>query len=140
MLKKRNYILPLLALAALCWLYWPAQPSYIPRDVRGLWKTDHPRYADRYLDISEAIFTVGQGDRTLQVFFVQRVEQKALGAGQAYTLHYTSADHGDQAPSTLTFHVASTANGRRLQLPNQKGINWYRETPPGHAARKTGRP
>lgn len=138
MIKNLKFLWPLLALAILCWSYWPAPPSYIPQDIRGLWKTDHPRYADRYLDISEAIFTVGQGDRKLQVFFVQRVERTTVGPRQQYTVHYTDANHVDQAPSTFRFHIASTANGRRLQLPNPKDVDWYRETPPKHAGEETG--
>lgn len=138
MMKRLRFGLPLVALAVLCWLYWPAQPSYIPQDIRGIWKTDHPRYADRYLDISEAIFTVGQGRRKLQVFFVQRVEREKTGGGEQFTLFYTAADPAGQGPRTFTFYVEAAAEGRRLQLKNPKDIYWYRETPPEHAAQKAG--
>jgi hypothetical protein len=131
--KNIFLVLALTALAAACWWYWPTPPSYIPQNLWGVWRTDNPRYADRYLDISEAIFTIGQGDRRLQVFFVQRVERMATGGRETYTLYYKAPDSTDEAPRTLAFEVGPQKDGRPLRLKNQKGITWYRETPPDQA-------
>ena len=140
MAKKILLILVLLAVGTLCWLYWPAPPSYIPEHLRGVWKTDHPRYADRYLDISEAIFTIGQGDQRLEVLFVRQVERKTVGALEQYTLHYADAERARGALATFSFLTESTEDGLRLQLINQRDIAWFRETAPPAAPQEADRP
>lgn len=131
--QKIMLILALLALAAFGWFYWPTPPSYIPQGLWGLWKTDHPAYADRYLDISEAIFTIGQGNRRMEVFFVRHVDLQPVGPRTQYTLHYTDANNADQALQTFTFSTEATPDGLRLQLKNQPNIFWYQESPPRQA-------
>lgn len=118
----------LLVLTAMLCIYWPEEQSFVPKPLWGVWKTDHDRYADRYLDISEAIFTIGQGGEKLQVLFVQRVETAPAGDWERFTLHYIDQE-GDSAPlQTMSFFFQHHSNGRRIRLQNQDSILWYPES------------
>ena len=109
-------------------LCWRSPARYLPEKVWGVWKTDHARYAGRYLDISEAIFTVGQGGRQLQVFFVQDVDTAAVGPREAFTLHYRETFDSGEPVQTLRLFLTHTDAGPRLQLNEHNGIVWYRES------------
>ena len=128
MMRHWKIILPLIIIAAVGVINWPAPRSYIPEKLWGVWKTGHDRYADRYLDISEAIFTLGQGQDNLKVLFVQRVESGPAGEQERFTLHYR--DHEDsRAPlQRFTFYYLPEDTESRIVLKNQPSIFWYRET------------
>jgi hypothetical protein len=128
MMKWIKVILPLLALSAVGLFYWPQRPTYLPEKLWGVWKTDNDRYADRYLDISEAIFTIGQGREHLQVFFFQRADMTPVGAHERHTIYYREHEGTKEPLQTFTFDFFTTDEGDRLQLKNQKDIIWYRDT------------
>jgi hypothetical protein len=119
--------LPLGVLLTPLLLYWPKPPSYLPEKLWGVWKTDHERYAGRYLDISEAIFTIGQGREHLQVFFVQRVDRVPAATHERYTLYYLTREQAGEPLQTLSVDFFTTDEGDRIRLKNQKDILWYRE-------------
>jgi hypothetical protein len=121
-------ILPLLALSFLALFYWPDQPTFMPDKVWGTWKTTDPRYADRYLDISEAVFAIGQGEQRLQVFFFQRVDVKPDGRHERYTLYYRPDEKTGRPLQRFTFDFITTDEGPRIQLKHPKGIVWFRES------------
>ena len=127
-MKFIKIIVPLLALLAAGLLYWPEQPSYIPKKLWGVWQTDNEEYAERYLDISEAIFTIGQGEEKIQVFFIHQVKMDLEGPRERYTLSYREHEKTSAPIQTFTFFFDKTETGDRLQLKNQNNILWYRET------------
>jgi hypothetical protein len=141
-MKWMKIILPLLALSALALLHWPDQPTFMPKKVWGIWKTTDPRYADRYLDISEAVFAIGQGEQRLQVFFFKRVDMTPNGPYERYTLYYRPNTHTSSPLQSFTFDFINTGEGPRIQLKNQKNIIWFREgeRQATEAARETARP
>lgn len=126
-MKFIKIIVPLLALLAVGLLYWPNQPSYIPKKLWGVWQTDHERYAGRHLDISEAIFTIGQGQDHIQVFFIHQVKMALAGSRERYTLYYREHEKTQEPLQTFTFYYHKTEEGDRLQLKNQENILWYRK-------------
>ena len=127
-MKFIKIIVPLLALLAVGLLYWPNQPSYIPKKLWGVWQTDLERYAGRHLDISEAIFTIGQGQAKIQVFFIHQVKMDLAGPRERYTLFYREHEKTRAPLQTFTFYYDKTEAGDRLQLKNQENILWYRKT------------
>lgn len=127
-MKDIKIIVPLLALLAAGLLYWPDRPSYIPKKLWGVWQTDHERYAGRHLDISEAIFTIGQGQEKIQVFFIHQVKMDQAGPRERYTLFYREHEKTSAPLQTFTFYYDKAEAGDRLQLKNQNNILWYRET------------
>ena len=126
-MKYIKIIVPLLALLAAGLLYWPDQPSYIPKKLWGVWQTDHPNYAGRQLDISEAIFTIVQGQEKIQVFFIHRVKMELAGPRERYTLYYREHEKANEPLQTFTFYYDKTETGDRLQLKNQTQITWHRQ-------------
>ena len=135
-------VLPLLALSALTLVYWPDQPTFMPEKVWGFWKTSDPRYADRYLDISEAIFAIGQGKQRLQVFFFRRVDMKPNGPHERYTLYYRPDEQTGSPLQSVTFDFITTDEGPRIQLNHPKNVVWFREgdRQTSGATRETARP
>jgi hypothetical protein len=140
-MKWIKTILPFLAICALALFYWPDQPTYMPEKVWGIWKTDDPRYAGRYLDISEAVFAIGQGRQRLQVFFFQHVDINLNGPHERYTLYYRPHERAKSSLQRFSFDFIATDAGPRIKLKNQKHILWYRETnpPPASADSETAR-
>ena len=126
-MKFIKIMVPLLALLAVGLLYWPDRPSYIPQKLWGVWQTDHKRYAGRHLDISEAIFTIGQGQEKIQVFFIHKVKKTLEGQRERYTLYYREHEKAQEPLQTFTFYYRETEDGDRLQLKNQEEIIWYRK-------------
>ena len=133
-MKSLKVIVPILALLAIVLFYWPEQPSYIPQKLWGVWQTDYDRYADRHLDISEAIFTIGQGQEKIQVFFIKQVKMTPAGQRERYTFHYRAHGETKDALQTFTFYYEKTDEDERLQLENQDDIHWYRVTDLGTPA------
>ncbi len=124
-LKNMTIMIALIAFAALVYVYWPEKQSFIPQKLWGVWKTDHERYAGRYLDISEAIFTIGQGQDTMQVLFVRRVETAPAGEWVRYTLYYHDQEEDDAPLQTFAFLFQHHSEGRRIKLKNPKNMIWH---------------
>jgi hypothetical protein len=138
-MKTIKIIVPLLALVVVGFLYWPDRPSYIPQKLWGVWQTDHERYAGRYLDISEAIFTIGQGQQQLQVFFIHQVKMDIVGHGERYTLFYREHAKNQEPLQTFTFFFQKTQEGDRIQMSNQGDILWHRTADHRRTAAAPGR-
>lgn len=138
-MKTIKIIVPLLALLAVCLFYWPERPTYIPQKLWGIWQTDHERYAGRYLDISEAIFTIGQGQQQLQVFFIHRVKMDIVGHRERYTLFYRKHAKNQEPLQTFTFSYQKTQDGDRIQISNQGDILWHRTADHRRTAAAPGR-
>lgn len=139
--KWMNAILLFLTICALVLFYWPDQPTFMPEKTWGIWKTDDPHYADRYLDISEAVFAIGQGRQRLQVFFFRHVDIDLKGPHERYTLYYRPDERTASPLQHFSFDFVTTDAGPRIKLNNQKHIIWYREADllPTSADSETGR-
>lgn len=120
-------VLALLTLGLLYWLYGQHRPSYIPEKLWGVWKTEHDRYRDRHLDISEAIFTIGHGQAKIQVFFVQRVDRAPAGRREHVTLYYRAPDAPVAPLQTFSFYYSRQDGKDCIQLTHQEDILWYRK-------------
>jgi hypothetical protein len=138
-MKYIKVIAPILALLAVCLFYWPERPTYMPKKLWGIWQTDQERYAGRYLDISEAIFTIGQGQQQLQVFFIHQVKMDIVGPRERYTLFYREHAKNQEPLQTFTFFLQKTQEGDRIQMRNQGDILWHRTTDHRRTAAAPGR-
>ena len=125
-MKFIKIIVPLLILLAVGLLHWPDQPSYIPQKLWGVWQTDNEEYAGRYLDISEAIFTIGQGREKNQVYFIHQVKMDIAGPRERYILFYREHKKNKEPLQTFTFFFHRTKEGDHLQLSNQGDVFWHR--------------
>lgn len=125
-MKSIKVIVPILALLAVCLFYWPERPTYIPKKLWGVWQTDQEAYADRYLDISEAVFTIGQGQQGIEVFFIQQVKMERIDQRERYTLYYRKAGSTKEPLQTFSFFYRKTEKGERLQLQHPGDILWHR--------------
>ena len=137
-MKYIKVIAPILALLAVCLFYWPERPTYIPKKLWGIWQTDQERYADRYLDISETIFTIGQGREKIQVYFIHQVKMDIAGPRERYILFYREHKKNKEPLQTFTFFFHRTKEGDHLQLSNQGDVFWHRAADHRRAATAPG--
>jgi hypothetical protein len=126
-LKSIGITAALLALLAGGLVCGPRPPGTTPAPLRGVWITDHDPYAGRYIDISAALFSIGQGGGRIQVGFIERVEMADEGTRARYTLHFRAPAENQDAPDVVVLYLQEEGGQVRLQLKNQPGIHWHRE-------------
>lgn len=62
--------------------------SSVSADLNGVWKTQAPNYADRFLEISDHVILFGTGGDTLESYVIERVETQPDGTKTLYTITY----------------------------------------------------
>lgn len=91
----------------------------IPRQVVGLWTSDHPNYSDRFFVITNAIIILGVGDRNMEVYMVENV----VSADTAfYTVKYVK--HPGGIPLDFSFFWERQSDGGRIRFKNQRNVVW----------------
>lgn len=139
-MKSIGITAALLALLAGGLIGGPRPPGTTPAPLWGVWQTDHDPYAGRYIDISAALFSIGQGGGRIQVGFIERVEMADEGTRARYTLHFRAHEEDQGAPEVVVLYLQEEGGQVRLQLKNQPGIHWYREAGQDLAVWPSGSP
>ena len=101
----------------------PANGQTVPEHLLGVWKTTHPKYADRYFEIRKDVIIFGQGEGKSEFHAIASVDQSAEGKSTLYTITHISHD-GQRF--TFAFSYLPDDNGA-LRFKNQKDITWMRE-------------
>jgi hypothetical protein len=78
----------------------------VPSHLVGRWKTDAPRYAERWLEIRPDALAFGMGRVPLDVHPIERIEiEPEPGGGATFRLHYTEVEG---FPDALVVHYRGT--------------------------------
>jgi hypothetical protein len=95
----------------------------LPTQLEGVWRTDDPRYQDRFLELSPTfvILVTGRSDRA-SVQWIDKVEIETLGEATAFTVYSTDYLEGTHHEMALQFTLA---NGGELPFKNQSQV-WKR--------------
>lgn len=113
----------LLALAAVTGLAGCGGETPVPEELLHVWRTDHPGYEDRYLDIRRHSVVFGTGGASSVGHPIERVElEDAEDDGFLCVLHYRTRDGGD-AQLRLVYEPGPP---QRLRFENRKET-WVRE-------------
>jgi len=72
------------------------EPVTLPEELCGRWITDDPKYAGRYLELSNETLRFGNGDEVIEESAVVRIERSGEGADFHYDVTYTDAN-GDES-------------------------------------------
>lgn len=97
----------------------------VPEHLLGVWKTTHPKYADRYFEIRKDVVIFGQGEGKSEFHAIASVDQSAEGKSTLYTITHVSHD-GQRF--TFAFYYYPDDH-KALRFKNQKDIEWTREKP-----------
>ncbi len=98
-------------------------PRLLPKEIEGVWTTDDPRYADRFLELSQAFVIVVTGRRDApRVEWVDKVQTSPSTSRTTYRI--SSTDRSGENGEELTIFF-SAANGGEIRFPNQKAV-WRR--------------
>jgi hypothetical protein len=97
----------------------------VPDNILGVWKTSHPKYADRYFEIRKDVIIFEQGEGKSEFHAIADVDQSANGESTLYTITHVSHD-GQRF--IFAFYYRPDDHGA-LWFKNQKDIKWTREKP-----------
>ncbi len=98
-------------------------PRLLPKEIEGVWSTDDPRYADRFLELSQAFVIVVTGRRDApRVEWVDKVQTSPSTSGMTYRISSTDRSGENGEEMTIFF---SAANGGEIRFLNQKAV-WRR--------------
>lgn len=113
----------LIAVAATITGCQPGPGKTVPDNIIGIWKTSHPKYADRYIEIKSDALVFGTGGDTFRRHAIAEVEVSRQGDSTLYTISYTNQH--EQRYRFAFFY--DPANNGTMRLKNQQHITWTRE-------------
>lgn len=94
----------------------------VPADLYGVWKTSAPKYADRFMEISEGVILFGTGKDTLESYVLDSVDIQPDGTKTLYTITYLDRDMEELR---LSFYYEP--GGKPLMtFKNQDHLMWTR--------------
>lgn len=94
----------------------------VPDTLVGVWKTSHPKYADRFIEIKKEFVIFGTGGESSTVHAIADVDRIHDGKN-IYTI--THLNHAGQRYSFSFYYDPS--NDGTMRFRNQKDILWTRE-------------
>lgn len=95
----------------------------VPDNLLGVWKTTHPKYADRFFEIKNDLIIFGQGDGKSEFHAFADIESTREGKQIFYTIIHIN-HHGQRF--TFSFYYDPT-DGGTIRFKNQKQIVWTKE-------------
>jgi hypothetical protein len=97
------------------------EPVRLPEELCGRWATDDPKYAGRYLELSNEAIRFGNGDEELAVCAVVSIERSGQGADVHYDVTYLDSNSEE---SIFSFsHHATRAS---IRIAHSPGRIWKR--------------
>ena len=101
-------------------VFLPERPTPLPDELVGVWTTSHPKYADRYLDLTKATIIFGTGKESIDTNFISNVEKTLQDKAILYTIYF----HRVGGPEDKVSFYYDPANGGIIRFKNQKHIDW----------------
>lgn len=93
----------------------------LPPEVLGRWRTQEPRYADRFVELSEDTIRIGTGGTMATSHPIRAVRSEPHPSGTLYTIEY--GNEGNEATFAFYFEAAQ----RVLRLRSRPGFAWSLE-------------
>jgi hypothetical protein len=90
----------------------------VPQHLIGEWKTTAPKYADRYLKLSEQTVTFGIGEGQEAAHNIDKIKSEQRDSTTVYTFYYRDAE-GQKDSLTVTYRPD---DGGTLQIKNSVEI------------------
>jgi hypothetical protein len=120
---QKKGLVSLLLILAISFVWHCGYERSAPNELVGVWKTQDPKYTNRFLEIDTDTITFGTGEGTFETYTIKKIKKGHETKGMLYTVHYE-----DEAGNTYTFaFYYSPEMGGVLRLKNQKEIIWKKE-------------
>jgi len=101
------------------------QRASVPAHLQGVWKSSHPKYADRFLIITQENIIFGIGGGQSESHSITSVKQVLEEDRILYTISYVSAE--GQIYRLAVIH--NPIEKGTIRLKNQRQVAWWREKP-----------
>ena len=92
-------------------------------DLIGVWKTEDPKYEDRFFQLEPQTLSLGIGEGRVNTYRIQSVRWSLDPVGTLYTVSYW--DYQEQMADTFAFYY-NPVDGV-IRLKNQRQIAWRKE-------------
>lgn len=96
--------------------------NIVPENLVGVWKTSHPKYADRFLEIKNNIIIIGKGKETIGLHPIVAFDHHWEGNSVLYTISHIN-DHGKRYTTSLYYEPTNGV----IRLKNQTHVIWTKE-------------
>jgi len=93
-------------------------------ELIGVWKTEDPKYEDRFFQLEPQTLSLGIGEGRVNTYRIQSVRWSLDGIGTLYTVSYW--DYQEQTAETFAFYYDPV--GGVIRLKNQRQIEWRKES------------
>jgi hypothetical protein len=93
-----------------------------PPELLGVWRTDHPDYRDRYMEIRPREIVFGTGAGTSATYLINRLRLSETESRIDYTIYYDNEEGQEYAFSIIYEYQG----GGQIMLPNQRNMVWRR--------------
>ena len=123
----RRSIIAIAVLASLWSCKAAEEPVVVPRELIGVWKTDDPRYVDRYFELTVDTITLAMGEDGKKSYPVQKLEKRSDTPGISYALTYRNPI--EDVVDTLSFDYEPTEGGA-IRFKNQRDLVWRKASKP----------
>lgn len=97
------------------------EPVAVPAELRGVWKTAHPRYEDRFFELTVNTITLGIGEDSPQAYPIEKFEKRQEMREIIYSLTYLVPSEG--VANTLSFYYEPRGGGT-IWFKNQRHVEW----------------
>ena len=98
----------------------------LPLGLLGVWKTDAPKYEDRFFEISTGQLVFGTGGDTRAVHHISRVTRRAGPRAPVHAIWYGDAPQSEDQQFLIYFD----RHRRQVRLRHQPDILWAYAGPP----------
>lgn len=95
----------------------------VPEKLLGVWKTSHPKYADRFIEIKNDVIIFGTGGESFELHALADTSESREGKFFFYTISHIN-HHGQRY--TFAFYY-DLDDGGTMRFKNQRRIIWTKE-------------
>lgn len=118
MKSKSLFIWVFLTAVSVSFFFGCQRDNTVPAHLVGVWKTDDPKYEDRYLKFTDnfLIFGIGRGEEVSN--YIEKIEAEQGGEGISYNFLYRDSEGGKW---TLRL-IYDPGSGGTIRLQNRDEI------------------
>ena len=96
----------------------------IPKELRGKYATNDPKYKDQFIELSSVMILLGFGGGKHKYYSVERVEKEIIDNRILFTILCTNEDEGEEF--NFSFFVDLAGEGI-LHFKNKPQVTWEKQ-------------
>ena len=96
----------------------------IPPELVGIWKTEDPRYENRYFEFTPGTLTLGRGEERTEIHPIRSIKKSQDVHGTLYAVGYMN--YAENFEDILLFYY-DPGEGGTIRFKNLPEIVWAKE-------------